>query len=173
MKVNWRILAPGLTVVLSLLALFAWSFGRQVKEVSDSHEGEPAPAFVLVDLDGKRWTLDELKGTPVVLNFWSTWCGPCKYEHPLLQQAQQVHPDVRVLGVIYSDTADKARRYLQRAGSTYPNLVDEGNRVSIQYAVQGVPETFFIDRQGIIRYKKTGPLGASELSAKIQEILGS
>lgn len=173
MKVNWRILAPGLTVVLALLALFAWSFGRQVKEVSDSHEGEPAPAFVLVDLDGKRWTLDELQGTPVVLNFWSTWCGPCKYEHPLLQQAQTVHPDVRFLGVIYSDTADKARRYLQRAGSTYPNLVDEGNRVSIQYAVQGVPETFFIDRQGVIRYKKTGPLGAAELQAKIQEILGS
>jgi cytochrome c biogenesis protein CcmG/thiol:disulfide interchange protein DsbE len=172
-KVNWRILGPGLTVVLLLLGLFAWSFGRQVKEVSDSHEGEPAPPFVLVDLDGKQWRLDELEGTPVVLNFWSTWCGPCKYEHPLLQQAQTAHPDIRFLGVIYSDEPIKVERYLERVGTTYPHLVDTGNRVAIDYAVQGVPETFFIDRQGIIRHKKSGPLGATELREKLLEIQGS
>ncbi len=173
MTVNWRIMAPGLTIVALLLALFAWSFGRQVKEVSDTHVGEPAAAFTLVDLDGTTWSLDELKGTPVVLNFWSTWCGPCKYEHPLLQQAQTAHPNVRFLGVIYADDPTLARRYLQRAGSSYPNLVDDGNRVSIEYAVQGVPETFFIDRQGTIRHKKSGPLGMNELSARLREIAGT
>jgi cytochrome c biogenesis protein CcmG/thiol:disulfide interchange protein DsbE len=106
------------------------------------------------------WTLDALKGQPVVLNFWSTWCGPCKYEHDDLQRAARQNPDVKFLGVIYSDEPDKCRRYLRQVGTAYEHLVDTSGRTAIDYGVAGVPETFFINAAGTIVHKQVGPVNA-------------
>lgn len=172
-RVNWFVLGAGLALVVPLVALFAASFGNNPREVPFVLLDEPAPQFQLVDLDGERWTLADLAGEPVVLNFWSTWCGPCKEEHPILQEAARRYPDVHFLGVIYSDEPDKCRRYLDQVGTTYDHLVDPGGRIAIDYGVAGVPETYFIDRSGTIRYKHAGAVSAPLLIDKLAQIRGT
>lgn len=169
-RVNLVVLGIGLAIIVPLLVLFAASFGNDPRAVPSVLEGGDAPAFRLVDLDGHSWSLDELEGQAVVLNFWSTWCGPCKIEHPYLQRAAQLYPDVQFLGVIYDDTPDTARRYLDRAGTTYPHLVDADGRVAIAYGVAGVPETFFVDRHGQVVYKHAGAVSEGLLAEMLSRI---
>lgn len=169
-KVNMGVLVGGLLFTIPLIALFASGFGKDPNEIPSVLEERPAPGFSLTDLDGRQHALSNLAGRPVVINFWSTWCGPCKMEHPALQQAAQMNPDVTFLGVIYSDDTDKVRRYLKKVGSAYPTLVDDGNRTAIDYGVTGVPETFFIDGQGVIRRKVPAALNQRSLAHFIAEI---
>lgn len=169
-KVNWTILGVGLLVVGSLVAILGSGFGNDPHAIPDTRTGTVALPWRMVDLDGKSWSLEELKGRPVVLNFWSTWCGPCKYEHPLLLQAAKATPDVVFLGVIYSDDPQAVRRYLQKAGTAYPHLVDDNGRVAIDYGVTGVPETYFIDKSGTIAHKEAGPVNPQLLREMLDRI---
>ncbi|MBX2802886.1 MAG: TlpA family protein disulfide reductase [Myxococcales bacterium] len=169
-KVNWPILAVGLGVTLPLMALLYAGFGKDPTALPDALTGDPAPTFRLVDIEGKEWALADLKGKPVFINFWSTWCGPCKVEHPMLLQAASAYPDVQFLGIIYSDEAKKVDRQmrappyrdlmatLDSAGIAYPNLDDPTGRAAIDYGVGGVPESFFVDRSGMVTFKQVGPL---------------
>ena len=159
-RVNWNILGGGLVLIVPLLLILNSGFGKDPHALPSVMEGKEAPQFSLVDLDGRPVDLASLQGRPVVLNFWSTWCGPCKYEHPLLLQAAQTYPDVVFLGVLYQDDPAKARSYLAMEGAAYPTLVDETNRVAIDYGVTGVPETFFIHRDGRVAKKVAGPVNA-------------
>jgi cytochrome c biogenesis protein CcmG/thiol:disulfide interchange protein DsbE len=168
MKLNWTALGAGLAVVVPLVVVLASGFGSDPRALRSALIDRPAPAFQLQDLDGKPWSLADLAGEPVVINVWSTWCLPCKAEHPLLLEAAQATPQVRFLGLIYSDDPQKVRRYLRDAGSAYAHLVDPDNRVAIDYGVTGVPETFFIDRRGVLRHKHTGPLDAAILRAWLE-----
>ena len=170
-KVNWPILVAGLAIVAGLVAVLASGFGNDPHALPDVRTGTVAPLWKMADLDGQEWSLEALKGEPVVLNFWSTWCGPCKYEHPLLLQAAREVPEVKFLGVIYSDEPDAVRRYLAAKGTAYPHLVDPGGHAAIDYGVGGVPETFFIDRRGTIVHKQVGPLDPTTLKAMLQRIL--
>ena len=171
-QVNPWVLGIGLALIVPVLVLFAVSFGNNPREVPSVLETKPAPGFTLVDLDGRTWSLEALRGKPVVLNFWSTWCLPCRQEHPLLQQAAALHTDVQFLGVIYADEPDKCRRYLREHGTSYHHLVDAPGAASIDYGVAGVPETFFINGEGIITYKHAGPLDARTLAAALRDIRG-
>lgn len=155
---NWRVLTAGAVVTVPLVALLAAGFGRDPKLRSNALEGREAPPFALKTIDGEPFSLADAKGVPVVVNFWSTWCQPCKYEHPFLQAAAVEHTDVAFYGVLYSDDPKKAKIYLAREGSTYPVLLTETDRLAIEYGVTGVPETFFIDRNGVIVHKEAGPL---------------
>lgn len=166
-----RILAVGALLLLPLLVLFARSFGNDPRAVPRALEGRPAPEFVLTTLDGAREVkLADFAGKPVVVNFWSTWCGPCKIEHPLLVQAPALHPGVTFLGVLYSDEPEKAEDYLRRAGSGFPHLADPGGRVAIDFGVSGVPETYFIRRDGQIVYKHAGPLSPEVLDHWVRQL---
>ena len=158
--VNWVVLGVGAAVTASMLWLFYSGFGTDPHAVPSVLVRQPAPAFSLVDLNGRPWSSAELKGKPVVLNFWSTWCGPCKQEHGVLQAAAARHPEIQFLGVIYSDEPDACRRYLEKAGTSYDHLVDDAGRVAIDYGVAGVPETFFIAADGTIVHKQVGPVSA-------------
>lgn len=169
-RVNWPILVVGLLIVLSLVALLASGFGNDPHAIPDTRTGTQALDWRLTDLDGREWALADLRGKPVVLNFWSTWCGPCKMEHPLLQQAAKDNPDIVFLGVVYSDEPDAVRRYLQKAGTTYHHLVDPGGHVAIDYGVTGVPETYFIDRSGLIVHKEAAPVSPPLLQAMFDRI---
>lgn len=155
-RVNLPLLVGGLLLVGALVTLLAVSFGRDPRATPDALTDQPAPDFALIDLEGNPVALDDFAGRPVVINFWSTWCAPCKIEHPVLLAAPQRYPHATFLGVVYQDDAAKARTYLTRAGSAYPHLVDPGGRVSIDYGVTGVPETYFIDAEGRLRYKHKG-----------------
>ncbi len=163
--VNWWLLGGGLGGLAALVIVLAGGFGRDPRAVPSMLEGRPAPMFTMDDLGGNRFELSALAGKKVVLNFWSTWCLPCRQEYPLLQTAAPAWPDVQFLGVIYQDTPDKIRGHLDRSPipATYPNLIDLKGHVALDYGVAGVPETFFIDERGQIVYKHVGPLDEATL----------
>ncbi len=166
-RVNWGVLGLGLTLVAGLVGIMATGFGNDPRAVPNVLEGKPAPSFTLADLDGRTWTLDELRGRPIVLNFWSTWCGPCKQEHPVLLDGAARYDDVVFLGVIYADSVEASRRYLARAGSAYAHLIDPDGAVAVDYGVAGVPETYFIGADGVIAHKQVGPVSPGLLAGLV------
>jgi cytochrome c biogenesis protein CcmG/thiol:disulfide interchange protein DsbE len=170
---NWKILGGGGLVIASLVVVLASGFGKNPQGVSDVMVGREAPDFSLVDLDGQPVSLSSLRGAPAVLNFWSTWCQPCKIEHPHLQKAASVYGGrgVRFLGVLYQDEPDAARRMVKKEGGIFPTLIDPGQRTAIDFGVTGVPETFILDREGRIVQKITGPLSYDQASAILEGLL--
>lgn len=125
------------------------------------------------DLSGKPRGLEVAADRVRVINFWATWCVPCSQEHPLLLEAAQRYQDrgVVFLGVLYGDTADKAVPFLKKHGSAYPNLLDPGQVTAIDYGVGGVPETFFIDKSGMIARKVVGPVSPDEMISTLESLL--
>lgn len=169
--VNWKILLGGLILIAPLLWVLYSGFGKDPHALPSTMEGRPAPAFALVDLDGASVSLESLRGRPVVLNFWATWCAPCAVEHPvLLEGARAYAGDVAFYGVLYGDKAEAARTFLAARGAAYPTLVDEDQSTAIDYGVAGVPETFFIDKEGKIAKKVSGPLSMATLVQTLESL---
>lgn len=162
-----------LAAVAGLLAILTVSVGRPVGPVDTPIVGQPAPAFELETLDGDRLSLADLRGAPVVLNFWASWCIPCREEAPLLTAAAADYRTrgLQVIGVVYQDSADNARGFMGRYGQTYPGLLDPDGRTAIDYGVFGIPETFFIDAAGVVRTRQIGALTADDLRRQIATIL--
>lgn len=169
---KWRITLSFIALCLALVGVLYKGFGRNPHEVPFMLKGQPAPSFTLAALDsGERVSLAELKGRPVVLNFWASWCGPCKMEHPVLEWgAREFGHQARFLGVVFEDTEDNARQFLLQMGASFPQLVDPRSRMAVDYGVAGVPETYFIDRQGIIRGKHVGPIDPQTLATWMKEL---
>jgi cytochrome c biogenesis protein CcmG/thiol:disulfide interchange protein DsbE len=153
--------------------VLAKGFGRDPHQVPFMLRGQPAPAFTLKTLQtGEVVSLATLQGKPVVLNFWSTWCGPCRLEHPVLGWAYRKYGEqAQFLGAVFEDTEENARVYLARAGSPYPQLIDPRSQMAVDYGVAGVPETYFIDADGIIRDKFVGPIDQGSFAAQMQSLL--
>ncbi|MBF5041088.1 redoxin domain-containing protein [Aggregicoccus sp. 17bor-14] len=169
---RWK-LPVGLAVVSVALLVVLWKgFGRDPHEVPFMMQGKPAPAFTLKALNtGETVSLAALKGQPVVLNFWASWCGPCEGEHPVLEWgARKLGQDARFLGVIFEDTDDNARAFLRRHGESFTQLVDPRSQMAVDYGVAGVPETYFIDADGIIRGKHVGPIDPDTLEAAVRAL---
>jgi cytochrome c biogenesis protein CcmG/thiol:disulfide interchange protein DsbE len=162
------------------LALFATvmgflfvGLGLNPREVPSPLIGQPAPAFQLTRLEdpSQRISRDELLGQVWMLNVWASWCAPCREEHPLVVDLSKRNP-VPVYGLNYKDQDVAARNWLANLGNPYrATLVDTDGRVGIDYGVYGVPETFVIDREGIIRFKHTGPLTPEVLRTRIEPLL--
>ena len=167
---NWKVLAAGAIIVVPLIWILGSGFGHDPRAIPTTTIGTTAADFALVSLDGDEVRLSSLRGKPVVLNFWSTWCGPCVHEHPLLQTAAHQNPDITFLGVLYGDEPDRAREYLKRAGSSYPTLVDDSQHIIVDYGVAGVPETFFIDAEGTIVSKISGAVSQAQLSGALEKL---
>lgn len=156
---NKKVLLAGALVALPLLGLLLLSLGRDPHKIDSPLIGQRAPGFALKPVGGgEPITLEGLRGKPVVLNFWATWCVPCFDEHPVLNQGARALADVAFLGVIYEDEEAKVRRFLEKQGSAYPSLIDDGGKAAIAYGVYGVPETYFISPEGTIVSKYVGPL---------------
>jgi cytochrome c biogenesis protein CcmG, thiol:disulfide interchange protein DsbE len=169
---RWRITLSFVVLCLALVGVLYKGFGRNPHEVPFMLQGQPAPAFTLASLDsGGRVSLAELKGRPVVLNFWASWCGPCKMEHPVLEWgAREFGHQAQFLGVLFEDTDDNARQFLSQMGASFPQLTDPRSRMAVDYGVAGVPETYFIDRQGIIRGKHVGPIDPQTLANWMRDL---
>ena len=115
--------------------------------------GRPAPDFELTSVDGRRVQLSQLRGTPVVLTFFASWCHPCQEELPVLEKLQKANQGrLNVVGVNYQDSASDTRDFVRQLGVTFPALVEDSiaNPVAGRYGVHGLPVTFFIDAQGTI-----------------------
>lgn len=169
----------GLVVVVLLVGLAYLSIAGG----SRSWTPDPARRPVAPPLAGPRLSgsgpsdgevsLAEFRGQPVVVNFWASWCPPCRAEARELERVWQAYRDrgVVFLGVDLQDTEDEARRFLREYAVTYPNLRDETNALAVGYGVNGIPATFFIDRDGRVAGSRTGPLDERRLVAQIEELL--
>ncbi len=138
--------------------------------------GHPAPDFTLTnwnDPAGQPIRLSALKGKPVVLNFWASWCTPCNEETPLLQATWQRYQDKGVvfIGIDYHDQQQVAQQFLQKYQVTYPNGPDASGSISVDYGVSNVPATVFVDRSGVVVRKILGPVDAQTLEDEIQQLL--
>ncbi len=170
---RWLTPGMGLFLVVMLAFLGLLTYGVIRKGISQPKSG-PAPDFTLTLFDGGQLSLAELRGHPVVLNFWASWCDPCKDEAPLLETAWRRYREqgLMMVGVDYLDQEPAARAYLQEFQITYPNGPDLGSRIARRYFIRGVPETFFIDPNGEIKSFKEGPFTTmEELEARIREIM--
>jgi peroxiredoxin len=131
----------------------------------------PAPDFTLPTVDGSTVTLSALRGTPVVLNFWATWCDPCRREMPALQAtAANYDGQVVVLGIDQGEEPAVVQRFVDEYGLTYPILLDEEFAISERYAIGGMPTTFFIDAEGVIRHLWVGEMNRITLAEGIAQI---
>lgn len=162
-----------LLIVVPVIALLYFGLQRDAKELPSLLIAKLAPAFSLQTLDGKTVTLESFKGSPLIVNFWASWCYPCLQEHPLLALAPNLFPDEKVqsVGILYQDTKENAQGYIQKYGEAFPVLLDVNSQTAIDYGVGGVPETFFIDREGIIRHKQQGMLTLSTLTESLKKIV--
>ena len=153
-----RYLTP-LLLFLALAGLLYKGLSLDPHRVPSPLIGKPAPAFSLPRLQQPEAVLssDDLKGKVSLLNVWATWCVACRAEHPLL--VQLARQGVPIYGLNYKDKRPDAQRWLQRYGNPYlANAFDADGRVGIDWGVYGTPETFVIDKHGVIRFKQIGPL---------------
>lgn len=166
-------LAAGLLGILLVVYARGISSGKDPHEVPFMLRGKPAPAFNLQRLDSDQSiSLSQYRGRPVVINFWASWCGPCKLEHPVIEwAARQYGEEVQFLGVVFEDTPENAREYLRAHGGSFPQLLDPHSRMSVDYGITGAPETYFVDSNGIIRDKFVGPIDPRTLVAHIRALM--
>ncbi len=159
------LLVVGTFLLLGLMAVMAVNL---TKVESVELQGRQAPDFTLTLFDQfeqDQMALSELRGQVVVVNFWASWCVECYKEAALLEQAWQDHRDQGVVfvGVDYLDTDKEGLAYMEKYGITYPSGPDLGSKISKDYAITGVPETFFIDRDGNIAHVQIGPIEREQL----------
>ena len=121
--------------------------------------GKPAPDFDTVDLEGNVWSLSKLKGKVVFVNFWATWCAPCREEMPSMQRLYDKLPkDKFKMNALYNrDTSELVKNFIAKLNITMPILDDHQNIIGEKYGLTGLPETFIVDKQGVIREKFIGP----------------
>jgi peroxiredoxin len=135
--------------------------------------GHPAPDFSLKTLEGEAVSLADFKGKPVLINFWATWCGPCRVEMPELQQAAVDNAEgLVVIGInnTSTDTRQLVDDFVQELGLTFPIVLDEDGQVAETYRVLGLPTTIFVDRNGVVNEIFTGPINKAYIESKIPEL---
>lgn len=172
MKRAWRWLIP--LSAIPVLALLAYGFRVNPRDVPSPLVGRPATNFQLTAFDGQPVEMAGLRGKVVVLNFWASWCYPACYEEaPVLERQWRAWQgkDVVFIGVDIQDTAEAGLKFIRQFDLTFPNVRDESGKVSIDYGVYGVPETFFIDRKGQIRKKHVGSLTDEVIHSTIEQLL--
>jgi len=169
-----RGLSLGSVVLIAGILLTAVVFGIALARQNQTQpQAGPAPDFTLTTLDGETIRLSDLRGQVVVINFWASWCGPCRVEAPALQTVYERYRDrgVEFLGVAWTDTERGARAFIAEFNQTYPNGLDLGTKLAELYRIQGVPETFIVNPDGQIVQFIMQPITEQSLSAILDRVL--
>lgn len=162
----WWLLVP---VVVTLLALLAYGLTSDPKHIPSPLIGKVFPQLEGKDLEGNPVTLGVVDGQPTIINFWASWCYSCRAEHAVLIRGSRRYADqVVLIGVDYKDELHNAKAWLRNLGNPYRwSFFDLSGKAGLELGVYGVPETFFVNRQGIIVHKIAGPLSDETLAAGV------
>lgn len=170
----WTVFA-GIAAVVGLLG---YGFTLDPRLIKSPLMNKPAPGFAVQRLGGgEPLSLASLKGKPVLLNFWASWCVACRDEAHILQAAhlryEKAEGKLRVVGIAIQDTEEKAMAFARKFGKTYfLGMDNEAGDISISYGLYGVPETFFIDARGIIQYKHVGAVSTELVEREVGKLMG-
>ena len=181
---NWRRATVGVIVAIPFVVLLAYGLTRDPRQIPSPLPGRGAPDFSLgVFATGQppaALTVNDTvklsvhRGSVVVLNFWASWCLACRDEHEVLSKVAERYNDrgVKFYGVLYNDVPANGLRWIEdMGGQSYPSLYDPHTRTAIDYGLYGVPETFFITRDGRVAYKHVGPVTLPLLVQKLDSLL--
>mgnify|MGYP001314960950 CR=1 FL=1 len=173
---RYALFALPLVLLIALVSVFALSIDRDSSLVRSVLIDKPAPQFTLPAVEGldvPGFDRAALVGAPTVVNVFASWCIPCRDEHPLLE-ALKAETGMRFFGINHSDAPENARAFLAELGNPYDAVgMDRDRRVSIDWGVYGVPETFLVDAEGIIVYKHVGPLTAQAIETELLPALAA
>ena len=173
-KKNSPAFGPGSIVLLVSIVIAAVIVGfALIRQNQTQPTGGRAPTFGFTTFDGETFNLEDFRGQVVVLNFWASWCGPCAYEAPDLQFLYEEYQDrgVVFIGIAYADNGPNSLAFLERYDISYMNAPDVGTYISELYNIEGVPETFVIDRDGNISEFFYAPVNEVQLSAVLDPML--
>jgi cytochrome c biogenesis protein CcmG, thiol:disulfide interchange protein DsbE len=140
---------------------------------TDARVGQPAPAIAGTTIDGGTFDLSELRGRPVIVNFWASWCGPCREEFPLFQERLETlggSDGLAMVGVLYKDDPGAAQQFAEDFGVSWPTLRDDDGTLAASYRVVAPPQTYFIDAEGILRAIQIGEVRAEDFARQYEKI---
>lgn len=166
-----RATAIGIIAGIALLALFVGVLSRPAERPVGV--GAAAPDFVVEDLDGNELALSDLKGKVVLLNFWATYCPPCRYEMPDMQALYEEYKDrgLAIVAVNYREPPATVRGFNREFGLTFPIGLDRDGSVNDMYQTRSLPTSYFVDRDGIIRYEVWGAMSYEQMENRVLRLL--
>ncbi len=178
MRKHWKIISTAALAILifAFFALLAFGLANKSSPTGRSGEtriGKPAPAFSMTLLDGGEFRLDDYAGHPLVINFWASWCPPCRDESPGFERIWRKYQDdgILFLGVNIQDTEPDAAEYVQEFGLTFLNGRDPEGKITVEYGVIGLPVTFFIGADGMVKGRWVGAAPEDNLESWVQGLI--
>jgi cytochrome c biogenesis protein CcmG, thiol:disulfide interchange protein DsbE len=170
--VRWSVAGLAVVVILGGGIVAGRGLTRNPTLVDSPLIDKPAPAFRLPGLDGQDVASGDFAGRLYVVNFWASWCVPCRAEAAHLQSFwERYGPEgVALVGVVYQDDEDAAREFRDEFGLTFPQVMDPGGRTALDFGVFGIPETFVVDEQGVVKAKLIGAVGPDTLDRVLSQV---
>ena len=178
MRISWKLASTVLfaVLVLSFFALMAFGLANRSPVTGRSGEtrvGKPAPEFSMPLLGGGEFRTEDHRGSPMVINFWASWCPPCRQESPGFERVWQRYQDqgIQLVGVDIQDTEEEALAYVREFGLSFPNGRDTDGKITIEYGVIGLPVTFFVSSDGVVEGRWVGALPEDRLESWTQALI--